>query len=108
MQDHLNLSPRNTTKRSDRSPHPTLLKPQAATATNVVHRLDYFERTFVEGRSYLMGDAFSVADAYLFVVLTWTRTTGIGLKNWPKVSGFVTRVAGRERVQEAMSAEGLL
>ena len=55
-----------------------------------------------------MGDAFSVADAYLFVVLTWTRTTGIGLKNWPKVSGFVTRVAGRERVQEAMSAEGLL
>lgn len=55
-----------------------------------------------------MGDAFSVADAYLFVVLTWTKTTGIGLKKWPKVSGFVMRLTGRERVQEAMSAESLL
>lgn len=81
---------------------------KAAAATNVAHRLDHFERIFADGRSYLLGDAFSVADAYLFVVSTWTKPTGIGLEKWPNVSGFVTRVAGREKVQEAMRAEGLL
>lgn len=43
-----------------------------------------------------MGDAFSVGDAYLFVVLTGTKTTGIGLKKWPKVSGFCY-AGGRSR-----------
>ena len=81
---------------------------KATAATNVSHRLDYFERIFADGRSYLLGDTFSVADAYLFVVSTWTKPTGIGLEKWPNVSGFVTRVAGREKVQEAMGAEGLL
>ncbi len=81
---------------------------KATAATNVSHRLDYFEQIFADGRSYLLGETFSVADAYLFVVSTWTKPTGIGLEKWPNVSGFVTRVAGREKVQQAMSAEGLL
>lgn len=81
---------------------------KTAAATNVGHRLDYFERIFADGRSYLLGDTFSVADAYFFVVSTWTKPTGIGLEKWPNVSGFVTRVASREKVREAMSAEGLL
>ena len=81
---------------------------KATAAANVSHRLDYFERIFADGRPYLLGDTFSVADAYLFVVSTWTKPTGISLEKWPNVSGFVTRVAGREKVQEAMVAEGLL
>ena len=81
---------------------------KATAATNVSHRLDYFEQIFADGRSYLLGETFSVADAYLFVVSTWTKPTGIGLEKWPNVSGFVTRVAGREKVRQAMSAEGLL
>ena len=81
---------------------------KAAAATNVGHRLDYFERIFADGRSYLLGDTFSVADAYLFTVSNWTKPTGISLDKWPNVSGFVTRVASREKVREAMRAEGLL
>lgn len=81
---------------------------KTAAATNVGRRLDYFERIFADGRSYLFGDSFSVADAYLFVVSTWTKPTGIGVEKWPNVSGFVTRVASREKVREAMRAEGLL
>lgn len=81
---------------------------KAAAATNVGRRLDYFERIFADGRSYLLGDTFSVADAYLFTVSNWTKPTGIGLDKWPNVSGFVTRVASREKVREAMRAEGLL
>ena len=81
---------------------------KAAAAINVKLRLDHFERIFADGRAYLLGDTFSVADAYLFVVSTWTKPTGIRLEKWPNVSSFVTRIAGREKVREAMSAEGLL
>jgi glutathione S-transferase len=71
-------------------------------------RLDYIDKLFADGRSYLLGDKFSVADAYLFTVSTWTKPTGIGLDKWPHLGAFVARVAGREKVQEAMRAEGLI
>ncbi len=70
-------------------------------------RLDYVEKLFSDGRSFLLGNAFSVADAYLFVVLSWTKPTGIGLEKWPYLQAFVGRVAGREAVQAALKAEGL-
>ena len=84
---------------------------EAAKATaigNVERGLDYFEKLFADGRAYLMGDKFSVADAYLFVVTNWTKMTGIGLAKWPHVAAFVTRVAGRGKVQDALRAEGLI
>ena len=77
-------------------------------AADVGRRFDHFERIFADGRPYLLGDKFSVADAYFFVISTWTKPTGIGLDKWPQVAAFVARVAGREKVQEAMRAEGLL
>jgi glutathione S-transferase len=80
---------------------------KAAATANVGRRLDFFEQIFSDGRPYLTGDSFTVADAYLFVVSNWTKPTGIGLEGWPRVAGFVKRVAGRPKVQDAMRAEGL-
>jgi len=75
---------------------------------NVEITMDHFESIFSDGRKYLVNNTFSVADAYLFVVSGWTVPTGIGLDKWPKIATFLTRVAGREKVQDAMRAEGLL
>ena len=75
---------------------------------NVGRKLDYFESIFNDGRKYLLGDKFSVADAYLFVVSSWAIPTGIGLDKWPGLKEFSTRIAGRESVRDAMRAEGLL
>ncbi len=75
---------------------------------NVKRKINYFESIFSDGRKYLLGDKFSVADAYLFVVSSWTVPTGIGLDKWPHISAYSKRVAGREMVQQAMRAEGLL
>jgi glutathione S-transferase len=61
----------------------------------------------LQGRDYLMG-SFTVADAYLFVVLGWTKFTGPDLARWPVLQEFVARVAARPHVQAAMKAEGLL
>jgi len=61
----------------------------------------------LKGRDYLMG-SFTAADAYLFVVLGWTKFTGPDLARWPVLQEYVARVAARPHVQEALKAEGLL
>ena len=80
---------------------------QAAPAA-VARRLDHVERLLADGRAHLLGERFSVADAYLFTVASWTGPTGIGLDRWPRLASFVARVAARPAVQTAMRAEGLL
>lgn len=56
---------------------------------------------------YLTGDAFTVADAYLFVCLNWSPWTDIDLKQWPALHGFMARVAARPKVRQALQAEDL-
>jgi len=57
---------------------------------------------------YLLGDSFSVADIYLFVVLSWAAYVNLDLSPWPALQAFMGRVGGREAVQAALRAEGLL
>jgi glutathione S-transferase len=59
-------------------------------------------------RPFLLGEQFSVADAYLFVVLTWSPHVSFDLSPWPNLLAFQERVAARPHVIEAMTAEGLL
>lgn len=75
---------------------------------NVVKKMAHFEKILSDGRNYLLGDTFSVADAYLFVVSNWSNFVGIKLDNVPNLSAFVKRVASREKTQTALAAEGLL
>jgi glutathione S-transferase len=55
-----------------------------------------------------MGETFTVADAYLFVVQSWSKSVGIDMSDLVNLSAFVTRVAARPAVQAALRAEGLL
>ena len=59
-------------------------------------------------KPYLLGEQFSVADAYLFVVLSWSVHANFDLGPWPNLRAFQERVAARPHVVEAMTAEGLL
>ena len=70
-------------------------------------RLGYVE-TQLANKPYLMGNKFSVADAYLFTVVNWSNFTGFDLGPFPKIKEFMARVAARPKVQAAMKAEGLL
>ena len=71
-------------------------------------RIAHIDYLLGDGRDYLFGDRFSVADAYAFVVLGWTKHFGISLDEWPNVKAFVDRVAARPAVRQAMAEEGLL
>ena len=88
--------------------NPAITDAEKATAkARVGQKLDLVESLLSDGRSYLVGDSFSVADAYLFTVVNWTGHTGIDLERWPHVAAFQQRIAARETVQAALKAEGL-
>jgi len=70
-------------------------------------RLDWVSRQ-LGNRDYLMGSHFTVADAYLYTVLSWSRHVGIDLAKRPTLSAYSDRVAQRPHVREALRAEGLL
>jgi glutathione S-transferase len=70
-------------------------------------RFDFIEKHLGDGRSYLTGEKFTIADAYVFVVVNWSNFTGIDLTPWPKLRGFQARVQARPATQAAMKAEGL-
>jgi glutathione S-transferase len=60
------------------------------------------------GKSYLFGEQFTVADAYLFTVTNWANFLKLDLSAFPNLLAFQKRVAGRPAVHAAMVAEGLL
>jgi glutathione S-transferase len=60
------------------------------------------------GKQYLMGDAFSVADAYMFTITNWAAPMKLDLSNLSNLTAYRARVAARPAVQQAMNAEGLL
>ncbi len=70
----------------------------------VSKRLDLVAHA-LEAHPFLVGDTFSVADAYLFNMLTWTTFTGIDLAKWPALQAFFARVQQRPSVQAALAAQ---
>ena len=62
----------------------------------------------LEGKQYLMGDTFSVADAYLFTVSTWAGHVALDITGLPELAAGLARIAARPAVQAAMKAEGLI
>jgi len=61
----------------------------------------------LEGKDFLMGKAFTVADAYLFTVLRWSPRFSFDLAPWPVLMDYMERIAARPAVKTAMAEEGL-
>jgi glutathione S-transferase len=78
-----------------------------ASRDRIAQRLDIVEK-HLQGKDYLMGKQFTVADGYLFTVLNWSKFVGFDLGKWPLVQAYLARVAARPKVQEALKAEGLV
>jgi len=74
---------------------------------NLATRIDWLDKQ-LDGRDFLMGKNFSVADAYAFTILSWSKPLQIDLSKWPNVTAYLARVGARPRVQEALKAEGLV
>jgi glutathione S-transferase len=72
---------------------------------NIAKRLTYLDSALGDNK-YLMGDQFTVADAYLFTVLGWGAHVGVEIG--PRLKSYVERIRARPQVIEAMTAEGLI
>jgi glutathione S-transferase len=73
---------------------------------NLARRFDAVAAQLKNG-PYLMGQDFTVADAYLFTVLRWTVPMQVDLSRWPVLGAYMDRVASRPSVQAALREEGL-
>ena len=89
-----------------------LFRPNTPEHTKVINKEHLTKRvkfldTRLADRSYLMGDAFSVADAYLWTVLGWAKHVGLDLSGFANVQRFLGTVAARPAVQKSLREEGL-
>ena len=75
--------------------------------TRIAGRFDMLSKS-LQGKDYLMGSTFTVADAYLFVILSWTGHVGIDLSKWPVLAAYFERIKARPAVKAALDAEAKL
>ncbi len=80
---------------------------RAAVIARLGTRFELLAQTLAK-QPFLTGDAFTVADAYLFVLLNWTKLHKVDLGRWPALTEFQARVAARPAVQATLKAEGLM
>lgn len=71
-------------------------------------RIGHVERLLGDGRDHLLGERFSIVDAYAFVVLSWAQMCDVSLDKWPQVRAFLDRIGKRPAVRRALEEEGLL
>ncbi len=63
---------------------------------------------YLQHRTYVLDEQFTVADAYMFVVLSWLPLFEMDIAQWPALAKYTSRVAKRPSVQKALAEEGLL
>jgi glutathione S-transferase len=80
---------------------------KALSKTRLISRLQWVDAELAKS-DYLMGDAFTVADAYLFTVTGWCGHVAVDISALTHLAAYRARVGARPAVQEALRAEGLI
>ena len=78
-----------------------------AAREKLMKRFDFVAK-HLEKNHFLMGTQYTVADGYLFTVMTWAERMKVDLARWPSLMGFLERMKNRPATHAAMKAEGLL
>lgn len=74
----------------------------------IARRQAWLEGLLADGRSFILGNEFTVADAYLFTVTNWSGRLGLSLDAFPHLIAYMERMRSRPSVVAAMKAEGLI
>ena len=92
---------------------PWLFHPEAGEQARLIarekigQRLRFVDQHLAAGGPFLMGQAFSAADAYLFTIVGWSGFAQVDLAAFSHVRRFMDQVGARPQVREAMQAEGM-
>ena len=79
-----------------------------ALATIELEKKFEFLSNSLKGHTFLMGNQFTVCDAYLFTVLSWSKHVNVDLSKWPVLLGFVEAAKNRPGTMAALKAEKLI
>jgi glutathione S-transferase len=79
---------------------------KAAARELAVKRYEHIEKLLGD-KPYLTGDHFTVADAYLYVTLSWRDKVNVNISHLPKLTAYYERCRARPAVQRARKEEGL-
>ena len=88
--------------------HSYLDKESTDKLKNILKKKLSFVDSQLSGQMYISGNKFTIADAYLFVLLSWTKPIALDISDLNNLKSFQERVAVRPAVREAMKAEGLI
>ena len=78
---------------------------QAVARSTIARRLAFVESQLAASGPFLTGVRFTVADAYLFTIVGWSRFTGIDLSGFPHIREFMSRAGSRPAVRKAVAEE---
>lgn len=84
--------------------HPGSEEEKKAAKAKLIERLVYAEKQ-LENSQFIAGDHFTVADAYLFTILTWCKFVGIDLLDMPALSSYMEKINNRDSVKKAFADE---
>ena len=73
----------------------------------LLRQFDFVDRRLT-GKSYVMGERFTVVDAYLFTISPWIEAAELSVDQWKALSAYRKRISERPAVCRAMMAEGLV
>ena len=68
---------------------------------NAAKKLTYLNDTLIGTKQFVVGDSFTVADSYLYIVLSWTAYVGIDLTPYPNVKKYFEFIGSQENVKAA-------
>jgi len=74
---------------------------------NLDERLEIFN-TWLNGKTYLMGNTFTIADAYAFTIISWSKLVDVKIDRFSNIPGYLSRVAERPAVLRTLKNEGLI
>lgn len=64
-------------------------------------KFEYVDKSFIGEKSFLVGDSFTVADAYLYIVFSWTPYLKLDLSPYPNVQRYFNGIGSMEEVKAA-------
>lgn len=73
----------------------------------IKQHLNYLDLHFADGRNFVMGDEYTVADAYVFAISRWLPAANLTLQSWPALEDYVNRISLRPATLAALEAEGI-
>ena len=68
---------------------------------NAGRKLEFIENNLLNGKQFLVGDSFTVADSYLYIILSWGQYVGVDISAFANVAGFYGRISSLDFVKAA-------